>query len=140
MLHVSGQRGPSFNSLTAPERDKGAFLFTRHCTCTVDLFISGWPPLPSTQSTTACTPSKHISSSLCCHTASMTLLATLAPRVRVPGSPERQGILVTKTPPGTPSACAPHPANGVRMSNKSYSLSLNHPATDVQEVWKLILG
>ena len=100
-------------------------------------FCCFWPPLLCTQSMTACTPSERVSSSLRCHTAQQDPAGHVGPKgmsARKPKkgretlvslSQRRHNVNVShRTPPSTPFACAPHPANGVRMSNKSCSLSI----------------
>ena len=96
-----------------------------------NLGVASGPPLETSPTGLPCchakdeifgTPSKHVSSSSCCHVVSRTLLTTLAPKVQVlekpsqnqKGGGERERI---NPLPSTFFAWAPHPASGVRMSH-----------------------
>ena len=108
--------------------------------CSPDHWNLLWPPLLSTQSMTACTPSERVSSSLRCHTAQQDPAGHVGPKGMSARKAKKAGNDCHKTPmPSTPSACTPHPASGVRMSNKGCSLqydgtyrNLHRRATDVQ--------
>ena len=75
----------------------------------------------SVQSTTAYTPSEHLSSSSRCHLAQQ-LLAMLAPRLRGLGSTKTRDSSSQRALPSTPSTCAPHPA-GVRCFSSTSRVS-----------------
>ena len=72
------------------------------------------------RSTTACTPSEHVSPSFRCHLAQLHRAGHVGPKGasawNAPFKAREIVVYQTQFPPSTPSTCAPHPATGVWLS------------------------
>ena len=76
------------------------------------------PPLLPCKGQILVTPSKHVSSSSCCHVVSRTLLTTLAPKVQVLEQPLTEGGGKGKNNPPTKHRLCVGPTPGQRCENE----------------------